>query len=45
MKAGQSVEQLVGEKINEYVQIHKLGPKVKFPYCFLNVEKHVLFVD
>lgn len=28
MKAGQSVEQLVGEKINEYVQIHKLGQKV-----------------
>mmetsp|Transcript_45153 Transcript_45153/g.78862 ORF Transcript_45153/g.78862 Transcript_45153/m.78862 type:complete len:705 (-) Transcript_45153:156-2270(-) len=28
MKAGLSVEQLVGEKINEYVQIHKLGPKM-----------------
>ena len=36
MKAGQSVEQLVGEKINEYVQIHKLGPKVRcFYFCVL----------
>jgi hypothetical protein len=28
MKLGHSVEQLVGEKINDYVQIHHLGQKV-----------------
>lgn len=29
MKLGHSVEQLVGEKINDYVQIHHLGQKVR----------------
>jgi hypothetical protein len=28
MKLGHSVEQLVGDKINDYVQIHHLGAKV-----------------
>ena len=28
IKLGHSIEQLVGEKINEYVNIHRIGAKV-----------------
>jgi nicotinic acid mononucleotide adenylyltransferase len=30
IKNGDNVEQLVGAKINEYISIHRLGPKVIF---------------
>lgn len=30
LRQGQSVEQLVGEKIAEYAQIHHLGQKVRY---------------
>jgi nicotinic acid mononucleotide adenylyltransferase len=30
IKLGENVEQLVGEKINEYVIFHKIGAKVSF---------------
>ena len=30
IKAGESIEQLVGEKINDYVLIHRIGAKVVY---------------
>jgi nicotinic acid mononucleotide adenylyltransferase len=35
IKSGENVEQLVGEKINDYAQIHRLGAKVRASLGFI----------